>query len=66
MVGQYVIRPTPSVTAASAPATEPAGGSEPTGPPLFADATAASGVDFTYRNGEETADHLSILDTIRP
>ena len=28
---------------------------EPAGPPLFEDVTAASGVDFTYRNGEDTA-----------
>jgi hypothetical protein len=33
-------------------------------PPLFEDVTAASGVDFTYRNGEETADHVSILESL--
>src|SRR5262249_52225424 len=34
------------------------------GPPVFEDVTAASGVDFTYRNGEDTADHLSILESL--
>jgi hypothetical protein len=34
------------------------------GPPVFEDVTAVSGVDFTYRNGEDTADHLSILESL--
>lgn len=34
------------------------------GPPLFEDVTAASGLAFTYRNGEETADHLAILESL--
>src|SRR5690349_18785648 len=46
----------------------PAGGpvtrEEPAGPPLFEDITAASGVHFTYRNGEETADHHAILESL--
>jgi hypothetical protein len=33
-------------------------------PPLFQDITAASGVDFTYRNGEDTANHVSILESL--
>ena len=37
---------------------------KPVGPPLFEDITASSGVDFTYRNGEDTADHLSILESL--
>jgi hypothetical protein len=37
---------------------------EPAGPPLFEDVTASSGVAFTYRNGEETADHLAILESV--
>src|SRR5262245_56036184 len=37
---------------------------EPLGPPVFEDVTAASGIDFTYRNGEDTADHLSILESL--
>ena len=37
---------------------------EPDGPPLFEDITAASGIDFTYRNGEDTADHLAILESL--
>jgi enediyne biosynthesis protein E4 len=37
---------------------------KPLGPPLFEDITAASGVSFTYRNGEDTANHLSILESL--
>jgi hypothetical protein len=37
---------------------------EPDGPPLFQDVTASSGVDFTYHNGEDTADHLAILESL--
>src|SRR5262245_22451053 len=37
---------------------------EPAGPPVFEDITAASGIDFTYRNGEDTANHLSILESL--
>ena len=36
----------------------------PAGPALFDDITAASGIDFTFRNGEDTAEHLSILETL--
>jgi hypothetical protein len=36
----------------------------PAGPPLFEDITLSSGVDFTYRNGEDTADHVSILESL--
>jgi hypothetical protein len=34
------------------------------GPDLFEDVTAASGIDFTYRNGEEGSPHLSILESL--
>ena len=34
-----------------------------TGDPLFHDATAGSGIDFTYRNGQE-ANHYSILESL--
>jgi hypothetical protein len=37
---------------------------EPAGPPLFEDITAASGIRFAYRNGEDTADHLAILESL--
>jgi hypothetical protein len=37
---------------------------EVVGPPLFADITATSGLAFTYRNGEDTANHLSILESL--
>ena len=33
------------------------------GPPWFADATAGSGLDFTYRNGED-ANHYAILESL--
>jgi hypothetical protein len=36
----------------------------PAGPPLFEEITAASGIAFTYRNGEETANHLAILESL--
>ncbi|HTU93856.1 MAG TPA: CRTAC1 family protein, partial [Gemmataceae bacterium] len=43
---------------------EPAGETqESTGPPLFREVTAESGVNFTYRNGEE-ADHYAILESL--
>jgi enediyne biosynthesis protein E4 len=35
-----------------------------TEPQFFDDITAASGIEFTYRNGEETANHLSILESL--
>ncbi len=34
------------------------------GPDLFRDVTAGSGVDVTYRNGEETSPHLAILESL--
>src|SRR5215831_10368788 len=51
--GLAACRPGPTVVSSSA-------GNEP---PLFQDVTAGSGVNFTYRNGEE-AGHLSILETL--
>jgi hypothetical protein len=33
-------------------------------PPWFEDITPSSGVAFTYQNGEETADHVSILESL--
>ncbi len=36
---------------------------EAKGPPLFREVTAESGVNFTYRNGEE-ADHYAILESL--
>ena len=36
---------------------------EPIGPPIFEDVTAASGVNHTYRNGEE-ADHYAIIESL--
>ncbi len=43
------------------PASEPK--TEAIGPPLFREVTAESGVNFTYRNGEE-ADHYAILESL--
>jgi hypothetical protein len=34
------------------------------GPDWFQDITTGSGIDHTYRNGEDTADHLSILESL--
>ncbi len=36
----------------------------PIAPPLFEDITGTSGVAFRYRNGEETADHVAILESL--
>jgi hypothetical protein len=36
----------------------------PAAPLLFEDITLSSRVDFTYRNGEDTADHVSILESL--
>ena len=53
--GQAVPAPNSAIESAGQPAA--------TGPELFRDVTAASGIDFTYRNGEE-ADHYSILESL--
>jgi hypothetical protein len=53
----------PEGTPATAP-PPPATEAEPDGPPLFEDITASSGVDFTYHNGEDTANHLAILESL--
>ncbi len=37
---------------------------EPAGPALFENITATSGVTFTYRNGEDSANHLAILESL--
>src|SRR5262245_60053488 len=36
----------------------------PAEPPLFEDVTIPSGVTFVYRNGEDTANHLAILESL--
>ncbi|QDU23197.1 CRTAC1 family protein [Urbifossiella limnaea] len=41
----------------------PAQPEEPVGPPLFEDVTAASGVAFTYKNGEE-AGNFAIIESL--
>jgi hypothetical protein len=46
------------------PVAGPESVAAPAGPALFDDITAMSGVSFTHRNGEETADHLSILESV--
>ncbi len=45
-------------------AGKPAPPEEPPPAPLFEDATEASGIRSTYRNGEDTADHYSILESL--
>ncbi|HEY8505156.1 MAG TPA: hypothetical protein VIL46_11280, partial [Gemmataceae bacterium] len=57
-------KPPAGAEAPPAPALPPPEEEAPAGPPLFADVTAASGISFTYRNGEDTADHLSILESL--
>ena len=47
----------------SIPTTTPGEDEAPTGPPIFQDVTAESGVKFAYRNGEE-ADHYAILESL--
>jgi hypothetical protein len=37
---------------------------EPAGPPFFEDVTGDAGLSFTHRNGEETADHRAILESL--
>jgi enediyne biosynthesis protein E4 len=34
------------------------------GPDLFEEVASAAGIDFTYRNGEDTSPHLSILESL--
>ncbi len=48
-------------TQPASPAEEPL--AEEAGPALFIDITKNSGLDFTYRNGEET-NHLAILESL--
>ena len=57
LVGVYACGPSSSTPPAIPPAEEPAG------PPVFDDVTAASGVAFTYRNGEE-AEHFAIIESL--
>ncbi len=45
------------------PTTPPASQPEEVGPPFFEEVTAGSGVNFTYRNGEE-AGHYAILESL--
>ncbi len=52
------------VACSSAPAPPPpTPQEEPVGPPLFEDMTAATGVNFTYRNGEE-AGNFAIIESL--
>jgi len=50
----------PATPSASTPTSDEG----PPGPPLFEDVTNASGISFTYRNGEDTANHLAILESL--
>src|SRR4051812_48772837 len=60
VVGVWIARSpsTPTGPSAARPDSPP-----PAGPPWFRDVTAASGVDFTYRNGEE-AGQFTILESL--
>ena len=48
---------------ATHPPALPRSEEEAAGPPPFADITAASGINFTYRNGEE-AGHFAIIESL--
>jgi hypothetical protein len=52
-----------SLPGCGAPPSPSAGGPPPSAPPLFGDVTAESGIEFTYRNGEE-AGRYAILETL--
>src|SRR5437868_3342466 len=53
-----------AVEACNSPSTSVGGvGTDATYPDLFHDVTSESGVDFTYRNGEE-AGHYAILESL--
>jgi hypothetical protein len=54
-------QPTEEPPAAGAGA---AAGPEEEGPELFAEVAAPAGLRFTYRNGEDTSPHLSILESL--
>ena len=49
-----------TVAAVHSPAVTP----EPGGPDFFDDVTAASGINFAYRNGEDKSPHLAILESL--
>ena len=49
----------PDERPANAPPAE-----EEVGLPLFEDITAGTGINFSYRNGEDTANHSSILESL--
>jgi hypothetical protein len=51
-------------TQADRPAPAVAAKEEPAGEPFFEDVTKASGIDFSYRNGEDSAKHLAILESL--
>ncbi len=55
---------TQNPSSATAPAPPDFAPEEAKGPALFDDITKASGIDFTYRNGEDTADHFAILESL--
>jgi hypothetical protein len=48
----------------AAPAPAPKPEEEPVALPLFEDITASSGIKYDYRNGEDTANHLTILESL--
>lgn len=50
-------------SASPAPVPPTPSDGEPVGPVLFEDVTTASGIAFTYRNGEE-ANHYAIIETL--
>jgi len=61
-VAATIVACSPSPPAPAVPAVVPAD-PEPAGPPLFEDVTARTGIDFTYRNGEE-AGNFAIIESV--
>lgn len=57
-------KPQPPVESDASIAVAPVSEKVPVGPPLFEDITTRSGISFTYRNGEDTANHHSILESL--
>jgi hypothetical protein len=63
-IAAYVLtRPRADPPPAERPPDDPPDAGEPTGPDLFRDVTAGSGLHFTYRNDEESG-RFTILETL--
>src|SRR6266852_3508707 len=62
LAGGWACTPPPAEVV---PAVQESSDSDLLGPSLFEEVTASSGIDFTYRNGEDLRpQHLSILESL--